>query len=439
MSFHVRVLSAIVWLTAVSPATAGQQAVSPPASAVTLGELERAAIAADPRSAQFMLLDRQSALREQSLQGSRRPTLGFDVMTQYQTDVAQPPLKLPSGAPLFSALHATNDASLRIDQLLLEPARQPQISLERAQLAERRAALRTALFSLRRQVREAFFGAYAIRERMAVLGISLTTLLRNREEAEARLIAGTAVPADVAEADAALLDLRQENESLLSQMRGLLQRLEMLTRRSEILGPALAAPDVEEAIARSLAATGARARPEFAQFSQTRTRLSRQLELVDAQQRPRVSAFGRVGYGRPGLNVIGDRFDAYGIVGLQVQWRPFTWGSADLDRDALRIQQQIVEADEAAFMNDLQALMPTYVYPLQRLEQAVVEDDRIIALREQVERTASARLQAGVITMSEYLARNAELMRARSARAARRVELAQKAAEMLEVAGVEIP
>jgi outer membrane protein TolC len=222
-------------------------------------------------------------------------------------------------------------------------------------------------------------------------------------------------------------------------MRGLLQRLEMLTGRSEILGPALAAPDVEEAIARSLAATGARARPEFAQFSQTRTRLSRQLELVDAQQRPRVSAFGRVGYGRPGLNVIGDRFDAYGIVGLQVQWRPFTWGSADLDRDALRIQQQIVEADEAAFMNDLQALMPTYVYPLQRLEQAVVEDDRIIALREQVERTASARLQAGVITMSEYLARNAELMRARSARAARRVELAQKAAEMLEVAGVEMP
>jgi outer membrane protein TolC len=433
----MRLSASVLLVLALSAPSLAQQATSVP-DAVTLGTLQRAAIAADPRSGQLALLEAQSALRQRNVLATRLPGISLDGQTQYQSDVPESPFTLPSGQPIFMAPHGSVDASARVEQRLFDPLRQPQLSLERAQLAEQQARVRTSLFSLRQQIREAFFAAYGIRERMAVLGISITVLVRNRDDADARLRAGTAVPADVAEVDAALLDLRQENESLSSQLQGVLQRIQMLTGLTLSLSTPLVVPDPETVINRSLGAAST-ARPEFAQFAETRSRLSHQLELVDAQQRPRLSAFGRVGYGRPGLNFIGDRFDLYGIVGMQLQWHPDTWGTAAREREAIRLQQQIVQADEEAFRNGIEAQMPTYVYPLMRLGEAIADDDRIIALREQVEQTASVRLQAGAITMAEYLARNAELMQARSARAARRVELAQKAAEMMDVAGVEIP
>ncbi|MEQ1760698.1 MAG: TolC family protein [Vicinamibacterales bacterium] len=415
------------------------QALPPPQPATTLGELQRAAVAMDPRSRQRQLLEAQTALRERSVQATRLPSLSLDALAQHQSDVPEAALRLPSGEPAFAGPHTTTDLSARVEQRLIDPARQGQIALEQARRDERLAAVDTALFSLKRQVREAFFAAYGIRERIGVLDIAFTRLLRNRDDAQNRLIAGTAVPADVAQADAALLDLRQETESLTSRLRGVMQQIEMLAGRPMRLENTLAMPDARETIVRSLGAAGARTRPEFAQFAGAQARLSREIDLVDAAQRPRLSAFSRVGYGRPGLNFAADRFDVYGIVGLQVQWRPLTWGSAAREREGLRLQQEIVKADEEAFMNTLQASMPGYIYPIERLEQAMADDDRIVTLREQVEQTASVRLRAGVITMSEYLAINAELRQAQNARAARRIELAQKAAEMLEAAGVEMP
>jgi hypothetical protein len=48
------------------------------------------------------------------------------------------------------------------------------------------------------------------------------------------------------------------------------------------------------------------------------------------------------------------------------------------------------------------------------------------------------RLQEGVVTASEYLDRNAELLQARFARAGHEVELAQAGAHFLTTLGLEV-
>jgi outer membrane protein TolC len=55
-----------------------------------------------------------------------------------------------------------------------------------------------------------------------------------------------------------------------------------------------------------------------------------------------------------------------------------------------------------------------------------------------VDRATQIRLQEGVVTASDYLDRNAELLQARFARAGHEVELAQASAHLLTTLGLEV-
>ena len=72
------------------------------------------------------------------------------------------------------------------------------------------------------------------------------------------------------------------------------------------------------------------------------------------------------------------------------------------------------------------------------LQRSLASDERIVTLREQVERSTQLRLQEGVVTASEYLDRSAELLQARFARAGHQVELAQAGARLLTTLGLEV-
>src|SRR5262249_6615859 len=149
-----------------------------------------------------------------------------------------------------------------------------------------------------------------------------------------------------------------------------------------------------------------RARPEYEQFERERDRAARQADLSDAAARPQLSAYGRVGYGKPGLNFISSEFEPYALGGVQLQWKTWTWGSTGRERDAQKLQQDIVSAEQAAFTARVRRGVENDLAAIDRLQSALATDDRILSLRENIDRVARARLQEGVITAAEYLDRN---------------------------------
>lgn len=198
-------------------------------------------------------------------------------------------------------------------------------------------------------------------------------------------------------------------------------------------------PDLGEPVERARAGRATlRARPEFDQFGRARQRLEEQKLAVTAQERPRVSAFGRLGYGKPGLNFIANEFDTYWTAGLQVQWAPWNWGAADRERAVLTLQQQVVDADEAAFRSTLERAVQDDLASLDRLEATRAIDDRIVALRETVDRETRLRFDERVASAAQYLDQSTDLLDARLARASHRVELARARARMLTTLGVEV-
>jgi outer membrane protein TolC len=430
------VLLAITVLVLASDAGA-QQSPGPP---LDLGALHRAAEGADPRLRQVDVLQQQWVLRDRNMSALWLPSVGLEGQAQYQTDVPESPLTGPSGTPLFQAPKKTYDSFVRIDQRLFDPTLSPQAALQRAQLAEEQARVHSTIYPVRQLVNDAFFAVAALEQRLGVLTVAGAELDARLRETTARVEAGTALPADAAAIEASLLQRQQEEDELRTNRRAALARLSIAVGRPIDPASVPRLPDLADLARRTREqGTAAKSRPEFAQFARTRERLQRQREAALAQSHPRVTAFGRIGYGRPGLNFIRDEFDTYGVGGIRLQWNAWSWGTPTRDSTIAALQADIVSAEEAAFVRTLEQSATTDTAAIDRLERALATDRRIIDLRTEVERSARVRLQEGVMTAADYVARESELLQARYAQASHEVELAQARARLLTTLGVEVP
>ena len=425
-------------LGAVLLAAAAATAQTASGQRLELGALHRAAVDTDPRLRELQLRPAQSELRVKNIETSWYPSITVEGQIQSQSDVPTPPTLFPGGTPLFIPPKNTFDASVHVEQRIVDSTVATQLSVEKAQLAEDQARVRTALFGLRQEVNEAFFTAALLQERVGALAATITDLEARLRETSTRVREGAALPSDAAAIEAALLQRQQDAAELRVSRRTALTRLSLLTGLTIGEGDVLALPQLDAEVVQARAAAATRARPEYEQFARTRDRLAQQQAAADAQVRPRVSAYGRAGLGYPGLNIIGNEAEFYALGGVQLQWKAWTWGASSREHDAYAIQQQIVLAEEDAFTKSLARTADGDLEAIDRLESTMPLDDRIVALREDIDRTTQARFREGIATSSESVDRSTDLLQARFARAGHVVELAQARARYLTTLGLEV-
>jgi len=410
----------------------------PAQDSLHLGALHADALRLDPRQRQLALNAAATDVRLRSIRADALPALGVEGRAQYQSEVTT----FPGGGPFTPPTPPpdTYDAYLLARQSLFDPTLGPRRAVERAQLAESQAQVRTSLFALRQELNEAFFAAASLQERIATIDVAIADLAARLRETGQRFAAGAALPGDTAAIAATIAQRQQDRLRLGGDRAGALARLSALIGREVAESGPLVLPDLRALVEESVAEIDRlRQRPEYAQFDATRERLARQDQATSAQLKPRLSAFGRLGYGKPGLNALGQDFQSYWLGGVQVQWAPWNWGTTSRERDLIRIQREIVATNEAAFTRGVRRGLEQSLASMSRLDSTLTLDERVVALRETVEREAAAKLREGAITAADYVDRNMELLSARVARIQHRVELAHARATFLTMLGVELP
>jgi outer membrane protein TolC len=427
----------LVTVVAAGPATA-QQTPALRGDSLRLAALQADAVRLDPRQRQLQLQASASSLRLRNIAAERLPSLTANGQGQYQSAVTTFGTRVP-GAPTLALPHDTYDAHINAQESIFDPTIAPRRSVERAQLGEAQAQVRVTLFALRQEVTDAFFTAASLAERAATVEATIADLTARLRETQVRLSEGAALPGDTASFAATLLQRRQDLLQLRADRGAALTRLSELVGRPITADAPLALPDLAGAAATAITSLdNLRARPEYEQFRASRDRLSLQEAVTAAQEKPRVAAFGRVGYGKPGLNQLNTGFQSYWLAGVQVQWAPWTWGSTDRDRETLEVQREIVATNELAFTETLRRNVQQSIATMNRLDSTIALDERIIALREAIDRESRAKLQEGAITAADYIDRNTDLLAARLARIQHRVELSQARANFLTMLGVEV-
>jgi len=433
-------LASLATMCIVATGHAQQSSWSGPRDSVRLSALLQQAAVTDPRQRQFQLSAAASALRLENIDADKKPTLGLSGQAQYQSAVTTIPVRVPN-ITIPTPPYDTYDAHLNAQQPLVNPTVAPRRAAERAQLAETQAELRVTLFGTRQDVNDAFFSALLAQEREAQIIVTIADLDARLRETAIRLREGAALPGDTAAIAATILQRRQDIAQSHADRRSALARLSELVHARIADSTTLVVPDLAAAVTRaeSTAATDTRARPEFTQFEATRARLAAQEAVATAQDRPKISAFGRIGYGRPGLNQLASGFQPYALGGLQFEWKPWTWGTTSRDRQVLELQRQIATTNERAFTDQIARSVQPFLATMTRLDTTIALDERIVALRSEIERETAAKLREGAVTASEYVDRSTDLLTARLASAQHRVELAQARAGYLNTLGLEIP
>ena len=416
-----------------------QQARSTDRAPLQLAVLQREARDADARSRELDLLAKQTDVRVRNVDVERLPSVGAAAQSQYQSDAPSAPFNGPDGQPVIASPKFTYDLSLRVDQRLYDPSLQPRRDLARADLAESQARVRTSLYTLRQDVNDAFFSAALLQEQIGTFDATLADLELRQRETGTRVREGTALPVEADTIEVALLQQRQQADALHTSRRAALARLAILTGRTIDADAVTQLPEVSASVSQARdALLRERTRPEYAQFDRARDKAARQQSVAAAADRPQLSAFARGGFGRPGLDFISDRPEGYALAGVQLQWKAWTWGTSVRDREVLALQQTIVSAEEAAFTSGLRRAVEADLATIDHLEAALPTDDRIVSLREHIDRTARVRLGEGVMTASEYLDRRTEWLAAQFDRMRHRVELAQARVRVLTTLGLEV-
>lgn len=430
-------ISLLLGLILASPQAAAQDTLHLPA-------LQQAAVARDPRTDRLALEEATSALRLRTIAVERLPELTLSGEAVHRSEVAAIPLDLPDAdvpTPPDEHYEVALDASwLLFDGGVLGARR----DAEGARLASARAELAAELYPLRVEVTEAFFAALVLQERLRELATLVVDLEARLSQVRDHVQAGAALPGDTATVRAEMLRVTQQSAEVAAERRASLAVLAELTGRGISEADVLALPDLDDAVARVRSVTGpegataARVHPTYAVFEARREALEREAALIRARAGPRLSAFGRYAYGRPGLRQFTDDFHDYWLAGLRFQWVPWDRGTTAREIAEVRIQQRIVEAEEAAFAGRLARRVQRPLEAMSRLRAALATDERIIVLREQVERQARAQLGERAITAAAYVDARTDLQEARVTLLRHRAELARAQADYLATLGVEL-
>jgi outer membrane protein TolC len=150
-------------------------------------------------------------------------------------------------------------------------------------------------------------------------------------------------------------------------------------------------------------------RPEFQLFDLQIHNLDANIKMAGTQRKPRLYAFGTLGYGNPALNFFKDEFRSYYIVGAGLQWKLWDWGKSSRERQVLTVQQEIVESKKESFNKNLQIMLKDELANVLKYEESVKIDEEIVVLREKITSTSASQLENGVITSSDYISElNAE-------------------------------
>ncbi len=411
----------------------------PAQDTLQLGALQAAAVARDPRAAQPALLRGQSLLRLTSLDRERRPQLSLNGVASHQSDVTAVTLNLPGAsipAPPKDRWQATLDAQQLVYDGGLVAARE---EVERARLAESSAAVDAALYRLHADVNTAFFSAYLLQERTHEFDALLGDLEARLQVARARVLAGAALSRDTSAIVAEQLRSELARDEATSERSASLAVLGRLAGRAIDGSAVLLLPDLSRAVEQAQSEGRVellRIRPEFAQFDRTRARLDREAANARLENRPRLVAFGQAGFGRPGLNQFRTDPDEFWQAGLRVEWRPWTWGSADRSAEVIHVQQRIVTTEERALADQLARAVESDLADMQRLRSALETDSRVVALRTEIERQAGAQFTESAISAAEYVETRTDVLESRLTLQRHRAELSQAQARYLTTIGL---
>ncbi len=257
--------------------------------------------------------------------------------------------------------------------------------------------LEVELYRLNEQVAQAFFTVIIANKQLEVLNAQQRMLEARLQSVESAVKHGTAEKSSISVVKAEILNLEQNKLQMESVKSASIEVLSIYTGKPVSKDSKFMFDEPQVRSETSIQ------RPEMQLFDSRITQFEKQMQVLDKSRNPKFFGFGQTGYGRPGLNMLNDEFDAYYLVGAGISWTPFDWKESTRQKKVLQLQQEKIKAQEATFVQNLDLLLARQQEEINKLEKMLDTDRELVSLRSEVTKAAASKLENETITDSEYI------------------------------------
>ena len=294
------------------------------------------------------------------------PKITIKGQATYQSDVTG----LDIENPFFRVPEVGKDMYkliVDVNQLLYDGGNTSALKdVERSQLLVEKQKIEVELYTLKQRINDLYFNILILQEKIKSNLLLQEEIKNKMKEVESKIRNGLIPAGNIYILEAQLLQAEQELISIERDKEGTISIL------SELLGEEISPdnyfriPDVQIAGSKNADIN----RPEYKLFDLQKDHFKNYSTLADIKNMPRVNIFGQGGYGKPGLNMLDDKFKLFGLIGLSVQWSPFDWNSSNIDKQIYEINQNIIETQKETFDKNLKVSLEKYYGDIKKYEDA---------------------------------------------------------------------
>lgn len=281
-------------------------------------------------------------------------------------------------------------------------ASKAQRAIERASLAESKAALDVELYAIRSQVENIYFGILLIQEQIKQTESTIELLSSNLQRLESMVRNGTAMQSDADMIEAQCLTLKQSMAEARNAMKGYRDVLSVYI--GEELGEQTLICPVAE-----MPQSAESERPELTLFDKRVENNMARMKAINASVMPHIGFFTQAYYGYPGFNYfesMTNRNLSFNIMaGVRLNWNVESLYTKDSKRRKLMLSSDMINADKEKFLFNSRIQSARENSEIEAIRDVIKEDSRIVELRQNVRRSAESQLQNGIIDATALLSK----------------------------------
>jgi len=352
-----------------------------------------------PEAKQTGLYQSSNELRIKNLNVNYLPQITFKGQASYQSDVT----KIVSNVPFFQPNEPPKDRyglSVDVLQTIYDGGSTSSVkNVENAQMFIEQQKVEVNLYSLRSRINDLYFSAVLLQEKQKVLETLRDDIKNKIKEVESKVKNEVLTSANLYTLQAQLMQTEQDIASVKFDKSSSVKML------AELIGAEISTetnfnlPESDEVLFNNNYAN----RPEYKLFEFQKNQLSAFDDVTTSRIIPKISMFGQAGYGKPGLNLLDDSYQAFYTVGLNISWNPINWNTNANEKQLNNIRRNIIETQKETFDKNLKVVLEKHRSDILKFEELLEKDAELLSLREKIISSVYSQFLNGTVTSTVYV------------------------------------
>lgn len=284
-----------------------------------------------------------------------------------------------------------------VEQLLFDGgSTRYQKDITKANAEMQKQNVEVELYAINDRINSIFFSIFLIDAQLELNKLKIANLQMQLDKTEAAYKFGTAYASDVNEIKAEIENTKSANIDYEGNRSAFLKMLSIFIGQEVVSSSNLIKPE-------PILITDEINRPELKIYDLQKNIYEAQTSELKSSYLPTFKAFFQGAYGRPTLNPISNDFGAWYITGIRLNWSLGSLYTLKNQRSIYNLNSQTADADKETFIRNLKMDIAQQDENVTKYTDMIDQDNKTIALREEVTKSASAQLDNGVITTYEYI------------------------------------